>query len=97
MKKTLLILAVTAVTAFACLCAVDINTGFQKSSTHISSIIDKATSEIESNLIPNINKNTNDILEQNRELEKLLLAYQTELLQKKEILFLLDKHNKLLK
>jgi len=94
MKKLILFLLLT-IQAFGCLCTGDIRAGFRQSSDHIANIVNKATSEINNNLVKEINKNTEDIKKQNIELEKLLKAYQEELAEKREILFLLEKIEKL--
>lgn len=82
---------------FACVCTNDIKTGFENASNYVVSILNQATNQINAELIPHIERNTYDILQQNEELEILLNSYKLEVLQKKEILYLLEQSNKLLK
>lgn len=97
MKRIFLIIFMLFSSCFGCLCVGDINAGFNGSSSQISNVIDNATNIINNKLIKEINKNAEDIKSQNLELEKLLKAYKEELTEKKEILFLLEKIEKLLK
>ena len=95
--KYLIILALSFVTAFACLCVTNLQLSFQQIQQSIQTRLSQATNEIDSNLIPAINKNTNDIEEQNKILEKIIIGLQEQAVQKHEILFLLKKHNELIK
>lgn len=95
--KYLIILALSFVTAFACLCATNLQLSFQQIQQSIQTRLSQATNEIDSNLIPAINKNTNDIEEQNKILEKIIIGLQEQAMQKYEILFLLKQHNELIK
>lgn len=95
--KYLVILTFSFIMAFACRCTPNLNLSFQQIQQAIQTRLSQATNEIDSNLIPAINKNTNDIEEQNEILEKIIIGLQEQAVQKHEILFLLKKHNELIK
>lgn len=95
--KYILILALSFVTAFACLCATNLELSFQGIQNAIQTRLNNAINEIDNNLIPAIDKNTNDILEQNKILEKIIIGLKEIELQKHEMIFLLKQHNELIK
>lgn len=95
--KYLLILAFSFATAFACLCAPNLTLSFQHIQKAVGTRLTQATNEIDENLIPAINKNTDDILAQNKILEKIILGLEEQAVQKKEMIFLLKQHNELIK
>lgn len=95
--KYLIVLTLSSTNIFACLCAPNLQLSFQQIQQTIQTRLSQATNEIDSNLIPLIDKNTNDILEQNKILEKIIIGLQEQAVQKHEILFLLKKHNELIK
>ena len=95
--KYILILALSFAAAFACLCSPNLQLSFQQIQQAIQTRLNRTVNEIDSNLIPAINKNTNDIEAQNKILEKIIIGLQEQAVQKHEILFLLKKHNELIK
>ena len=95
--KHILILALSFLVAFACHCSTNLELSFQQIQQIIQTRLSQATNEINSNLIPAINKNTSDIEEQNKILEKIIIGLSEQAVQKQEILFLLKKHNELIK
>ena len=95
MKKIVLIFFVAVGSLYACVCAADIISGFTSSKTHIVTTINQATTEIESGLIPALERNIDDIKKQNEELRKLLIAYMQNAEQKREISFMLESITKI--
>ena len=95
MKKIVFIFLAMVGSLYACVCAGDIISGFTSSKTHIVTTINQATTEIESGLIPALDKNIEDIKKQNEELKKLLVAYMQNAEQKREISFLLESITKI--
>lgn len=95
MKRILLVCVALAGSVYACVCAGDIIGGFSTSKIHIVTTINQATQEIETGLIPAIDKNIEDIKKQNEELTKLLVAYMQNAEQKREITFMLEAITKI--
>lgn len=93
MKKIVLFLASLGLISSlqACLCAFDVVQGFDKSTNSILEVLNKAETEIKSNVNPAIQKNIQDIEEQNKILEKIIAAYTERNIQKKELIFLLTQ------
>lgn len=95
MKKIVLGLCFFSAAAVACVCTIDIISGFVGSKSQISATIDSATAEIEGNLIPAIERNIADVKKQNEELARLLKAYTLEAEQKRNIIFYLEEINQI--
>lgn len=93
MKKIALFLASLGLVSSlqACLCAGDVVQGFNNSTNSILEVLNKAEMEIQSNVNPAIQKNIQDIEEQNKILEKIIVAYTERNIQKKELIFLLTQ------
>lgn len=75
----------------ACLCAGDIVQGFNNSTNSILEVLQNAETEISTNVIPAVQKNIQDIEEQNKILEKTIKANVERNIQKKELIFLLTQ------
>lgn len=93
MKKIVLFLSSLGLISSlqACLCAGDVVQGFSNATNNIVKVLTNAETEIYSNVIPAINKNIADIEEQNKILDKIIVAYKERNIQKKELIFLLTK------
>ncbi len=93
MKKIVLFLASLGLVSSlqACLCAGDVVQGFNNSTNSILEVLNNAEMEIQSNVNPAIQKNIQDIEEQNQILEKIIAAYTERNIQKKELIFLLTQ------
>lgn len=92
MKKIIAILSLVGITSLnACLCSDDIIQGFSSSTNQILSVLQSAEMEINTNINPAIRKNIQDIEEQNRILDKIIVGYVRRNEQKKELIYLLTK------
>lgn len=80
----------------ACQCTDSIIMGFTNASNSITQVIDAANNEITSNLTPEIEQNIKDIKKQSEVLKKIVNALREEVLQKKEIIFLLEQEKELI-
>lgn len=75
----------------ACLCVADIVQGFNDAVTGVKKVLNEAEMEIQTNVNPALEKNIEDIEEQNKLLEKIIVGYTERNVQKKEMIFLLNK------
>lgn len=91
MKKLILGTILSSSFVFGCLCSGDVTGAFSNSTDGILKVLNNAQNEISSNVIPGIQKNIQDIEEQNRILEKIILTYKERNIQKKELIFLLTQ------
>ena len=92
MKKIIAILSLVGITSLnACLCSADIIQGFSSSTNQILSVLQSAEMGINTNINPAIRKNIQDIEEQNRILDKIIVGYVRRNEQKKELIYLLTK------
>lgn len=93
MKKGIFLLALLFLFKFdalACVCAEDILQAFNNTTQFIAQDnVSVISSNINTNLIPKINENTEQIMQQNETLSRLIKAEQYKAMQYKRILFLL--------
>jgi hypothetical protein len=92
MKKIIAILSLVGITSLnACLCSADIIQGFSNSTNQILPVLQSAKMEIDTNVNTALRKNIQDIEEQNRILDKIIVGYIRRNEQKKELIYLLTK------
>jgi hypothetical protein len=93
MKKVIIIFigCVVYIYAVDCLCQQEISDAYSKISGNVTKIIDNQTRAINDDLIPEIEKNTDDIKEQSKVIEKIIKAETRKAVQNTQIVFLLQK------
>jgi hypothetical protein len=93
MKKVIIIFICCAVYIYAqqCLCKDDISDAYDAVSGNVTEIVNNQTNAIKDDLIPEIEKNTDNITEQSEVLKKIIKAETRKAVQNTQIVFLLQK------
>ncbi len=94
-SKIFLIISLSLTISSACFCTSQINQAFDDLFSEVQealkSQIDAINSESEDKLVAQINKNRDDIKDQNKVLEKLIEGEKRKVLQNTEIIFILKQ------
>lgn len=96
MRKIVFISGIVVVSAFCCLCAGNIMQGFTTLTTKVTTSVDTQTNIVKSNLIPQVTANIELLEEENKLIEDLINQEKDISLKNKEIIFELQRKNKLL-